>query len=222
LETCPSKKILITGFSPFDGREHNASWIAARSLVAKSPLENGSGYELRAEQIPVCWGAPRKILEPIVSNWQPDCILSMGEGRPDVFMLETLARNIRKERTDNAGNFPAGAPICTSGPAHYSSSAPCAQIAARLRLANIPITLSTDAGAYLCEELLYTLEALREEHPSLKRVLFAHLPPFNSPLTYRNAPGQCDEAMLLDFASELLRAVVDVSPRFPATDAARI
>jgi pyroglutamyl-peptidase len=222
LDTSTSKKILITGFAPFDGREHNASWIAARSLVASPPPAIASGYALRAVQIPVCWGAPRSILAPIITHWQPDYILSMGEGKPDVFMLETLACNTRKERTDNEGRLPAGAPIYAGGPAYYRSSAPCERIADRLHLADIPIVLSTDAGAFLCEELLYTLEAFRAEYPSLQGVLFAHLPPFNTPLTYRNTPCQCDETVLLDFASQLLRAVVDASPQSPATDAARI
>lgn len=42
-------RILITGFTPFDGRDHNASWIAAKNLAEN----HGTAHELKTELIPI-------------------------------------------------------------------------------------------------------------------------------------------------------------------------
>lgn len=44
--------ILLTGFDAFDGREVNASWIAAQALIAG----HRSKHILHGLRIPVCWG----------------------------------------------------------------------------------------------------------------------------------------------------------------------
>lgn len=195
------KKILLTGFDPFDGRECNASWIAARALAAAGHPE----IELRALQIPVCWGAPRSALEPVVREWQPDCVIGMGEGEPGIFRVETLARNVRRERPDNNGRYPAGEIIEANGPEQRMASARCEDLRACLADQGIPVRLSDDAGAFLCEELLYTLESLREDHDFLQSVLFIHLPPAGTTLRYRDRDCTCDETLLLDFGECLLR-----------------
>ncbi|MDP1931078.1 MAG: hypothetical protein Q8L60_06460 [Gammaproteobacteria bacterium] len=198
------KKILLTGFTPFDGREQNASWIAARALAATS----FPGLELRAVLIPVCWGAPGRILDSTLAEWQPDGIISMGEGEAGVFRLETVARNTRRERPDNDGLCPEGERIETNGPESRTASADCAGMERALAAQGIPVKLSADAGAFLCEELLYTLEGLRVRNEFLHTVLFVHLPPYGTELHYRNQPRICDEPLLVDFGQRLLQRLV--------------
>ena len=202
-ESAATRRILLTGFTPFEGRKHNASWIAA-SALAERPY---AALELRAALIPVCWGAPRRVLAPLVTEWQPHCIIGLGEGEAGVFRLETLAHNTRRERADNDGVFPQKRVIDEHGPQCREASADCTNLSAALAAKGVPVRISTDAGAFLCEELLYTLEAMRATHETLDTVLFVHLPPFGSALEFHGQPRVCDEALLLEFAVILLDCV---------------
>lgn len=197
--------ILITGFTPFDGRPVNASWIAASALARRGHYR---GHALHALEIPVCWGAPREALADCLQAGVPGLILSMGEGEPGVFRIETRARNLRRERADNAGALPAGAPNSLTGPAERHSSFACEPLSQALAAQGIPVRLSDDAGSYLCEELLYTLEEFKEVHAGLARVLFVHVPPFGTALQYKGDARTCSEALLEDFGLVLLDAVL--------------
>jgi pyroglutamyl-peptidase len=195
--------ILLTGFTPFDGREFNASWIAARALIATHRSEN----VLHGLCIPVCWGQPRLALAKALAQWQPRCVIAMGEGATGFFKIESLAHNLRASRKDNNDQFPDHPLIDPQGPDTRPASAPCSTLCSRLSQAGYPVQLSSDAGAYLCEETLYTLETFKEQHPSLKTVIFVHLPPFGSDLILRGESRQCDEALLVEFSQQLLASM---------------
>ncbi len=162
---------------------------------------------MQAVLIPVCWGAPRRVLSSTVSEWRPDCIIGMGEGEAGVFRLETVARNARLERPDNDGRCPQGECIDKKGPASRNATADCARLQRVLAEQGIPVRLSDDAGAFLCEELLYTLEGLRKENDFVHTVLFVHLPPFGTELQYKNQSHLCDETLLVDFGMHLLQCL---------------
>lgn len=195
--------ILLTGFTPFDDREFNASWIAARALIAA----NRSEHILHGLRIPVCWGQPRLALERALPQWRPRCIIAMGEGATGLFKIETLARNQRASRKDNDGLLPAYPLIELKGPDTRPASTPYSTLCSHLARTGYPVQLSSDAGAYLCEELLYTLEALKERHSELQTVLFVHLPPFGSNLEVHGKSRQCDEKLLLEFSQQLFASL---------------
>ena len=196
--------ILLTGFTPFDGRACNASWIAARLLT----LGHRQPHVLHSLRIPVCWNAAWQTIPAALERWHPEIVIAMGEGAQGMFRLETVARNMRKARADNAQQFPPHQQISPSGPQEYLSSAPCTALKDALSRTGVPIELSRDAGAYLCEEALYTLEHLKSITPSLRLVLFVHLPPYGSTLHYRENECVCDEQLLNDFGSLLLDKVL--------------
>jgi pyroglutamyl-peptidase len=198
-------EILITGFTPFDGRPVNASWIAASALARKGEWR---GHRLRAIEIPVCWGAPRLALAQALQTGTPSLILSMGEGEPGIFRLETRARNVRRERADNVGRMPAGEPNSPTGPDERRSSFACQALCDALSAQGIPVRLSEDAGAYLCEELLYTLEEFKETEPAINQVLFVHVPPWGTPLQWQGKARVCDEALLQEFGEAMLPAIL--------------
>ena len=87
--------ILVTGFQPFDNRSVNASWVAAKSLASKKDVET--------LELPVVWDTPWTTLHSAIKQHQPEIVISMGEGRPQWFDIETVARNKRSNRQDNLG-----------------------------------------------------------------------------------------------------------------------
>lgn len=193
-------KTLVTGFTPFDGRQVNASWIAARSLAGEP--------DVQTLEIPVAWGEPAKLLTPVCRRDCPAVILSMGEGRPGWFDIETVARNTRNERPDNNGRQPAGAPIDPAGPDRIRASIDARALQRHLAAGDFPVRTSRDAGAYLCEETLYTLERLRVQHAALVTVVFVHLPPYGTPVRFGDRVTLCDEALLTRFSRHLHAGVM--------------
>lgn len=192
---------LVTGFTPFDGRSVNASWIAARSLAERT----------RTLEIPVLWGKPLGLLAPLCAADCPRAIIAMGEGREGWFDIETRARNTRDDRPDNDGARPSGEPVCAGGPTCVEASIDARRLRNVLLGAGFPVRVSTNAGAFLCEELLYSLELLRGRHEHLETVAFIHLPPFGSRLLVGNRERDCNESLLADFAGVLLDAVASAS-----------
>lgn len=196
--------ILLTGFTPFDGRACNASWIAARQLT----LGHRTPHILHSLRIPVCWGEAARAIPVAIAHWRPELVIAMGEGEKGGFRIETLARNARRPRLDNAEQLPPHDCIEPGGPDEFPGSAPFDRIEEALANAGIPVRRSTDAGGFLCEEALFTLERCRADNPSLQLVLFVHLPPFGSTLHYRGEERLCDNALLADFGARLLDGVL--------------
>ncbi len=201
-------RLLLTGFTPFDGRQVNASWIAANALARVGH----PGFQLRVLEIPVCWGEPRPALERALEAWPAHGVVAMGEGEAGVFKLETRARNQRRERPDNAGKLPEGQPVMPGGADQLWATAPCDRLLGVMRDHGVAMCLSTDAGAYLCEEMLYSLEVLKQARQSLQVVAFVHLPPFGTELRYRGETRDCDEELLLDFGVILVEALAHCWP----------
>jgi pyroglutamyl-peptidase len=191
--------ILITGFTPFDGRLVNASWIAAASL-------EGSG--INTMQIPVIWGAASALLESACHEICPEIIISLGEGREGWFDIETRASNTRKERPDNNNRLPTGTPISQDGPASRKIGIDMGFLQRVLTGAGYPVRLSSDAGQFLCEEALYTLIKLQASHTQLRLVVFCHVPPYGTQVRIENQRIECNTAILTTFASRLLSAVL--------------
>ena len=77
----------------------------------------------------------------------------MGEGRPQWFDIETVARNKRSNRQDNLGKLPTG-PIKTTGPSAVNATIAAQRLHQRLLELGYPIRISNDAWAFLCEETL--------------------------------------------------------------------
>jgi pyroglutamyl-peptidase len=189
------QNILITGFTPFDGREVNASWVAASSVKRE---------DVHALEIPVVWGEPLRVLKPYCDNQCPQMIISLGEGREGWFDVETIALNTRNERADNEGKLPAGEPILHGASNSRSASIDAGVLQRGLAQQGYPMRISSNAGQFLCEETLYVIEHLRDRYPPLEKVLFCHLPPFGTSVHIKGNSRTCDETVLGDFTRALL------------------
>ncbi len=192
--------ILVTGFTPFDGRQNNASWVAASSL-------RGSG--IRTIEIPVIWGAATEFLDSACNDHCPDIIISMGEGREGWFDIETVASNTRRERPDNNDCLPQGVPIAANGPAFRKTPIPMGFLQRILASHGYPVRLSMDAGQFLCEEALYSLVRLKESRHRLKLIVFCHVPPYGTNIHIKGQQTVCDINTLTAFAKILLGAARD-------------
>ena len=165
------KKLLITGFDPFGGASINPSWEAVKRL----PNTVGE-YQLYKLQIPTVFGVASKKVLNMAAEIKPDLILCIGQagGRAAV-TPERIAVNIRDARIpDNAGNQPQGEFVDSNGPAAYFSTVPVKEIAENICALQLPATVSNSAGAFVCNDTLYTL--LHHFNSSNTQVGFIHIP----------------------------------------------
>ena len=148
------KKLLVTGFDPFNGNTANPSWLAADAL----PDRVGE-FEIYRLQLPTIYGEAARMVLEYAESLQPDVILCLGlaGGRPAV-TPERVGINVRSASIpDNAGQQFTDMPIIPDGPAAYFSTLPVTAMAAAIRDAGLPGQVSNTAGTYVCNDVLYTL-----------------------------------------------------------------
>ena len=165
------KKLLITGFEPFDGEQINPSWEA----VDRLPIEI-NGYELVKLCISVMFGEAAAKVIKVADKIRPDAILCIGQaGGREVITPELVGINLRNASIpDNNGYQPKDEPIVEGGACAYFSTLPVRRIAEALNDAGIPSRVSYSAGAYVCNDVLYTLLARYKNTET--RIGFIHIP----------------------------------------------
>lgn len=158
-----SSKLIVSGFGPFAGRPINGSYVLAKSVAEAHPA-------FEAVEIPVIWGAPGEARKEHkgASFW-----LAFGEGT-SVFRIEIQADNRRGAHADVSGRQPSEPLIVSGAPAQLRSPLPATEIAEALTSKGFPTVVSTDAGNYLCEEMLFTLLATQKKESG--DGMFVHIP----------------------------------------------
>lgn len=165
------KTLLITGFAPFGGETINPAWKAVEALP-----ETIGGYRLHKLEIPTVFGLGAQTVLEAAARVQPDVILCIGQagGRGSV-TPERIGVNIRDARIpDNQGNQPRGQYVAEDGPAAYFATVPVEKMASAIEKAGLPGTVSNSAGAFVCNDVLYTL--LHHYAATQVRVGFIHVP----------------------------------------------
>ncbi len=190
--------ILLTGFEPFGPqRPPNPSWEGISELNDTE----WDDYRIVAHQMPVVWGEPLKHLQEQIQKHHPIAVFSFGQGAPGSFAVETRAVNIRGQIRDNSGSLPVAASITSDGPAEFSASIDSKSLVEQLSSKGYSVRASKQAGQYLCEETLYSLEYIRKQHPDLA-VSFCHVPPLGS----RIDNIVVDKALIQKFVRDYLQA----------------
>ncbi len=165
------KKLLITGFDPFGGETINPAWEAVKLL----PDQIGD-FELTKMEIPTVFGAASREVLDAAQQCQPDVILCIGQagGRKGI-TPEKVGINLRHGRiADNAGNQPQDEPVAAGGPAAYFATVPVRKMAEAIEAAGITASVSYSAGAFVCNDTLYTL--LHHYAGTAVQTGFVHVP----------------------------------------------
>ena len=165
------KKLLITGFDPFDGETVNPAWEAVKLLPDKI-----GDFALCKLEIPTVFGRGAQLALDAAAEIQPDVILCIGQaGTRSAVTPERIGVNIRDARIpDNAGNMPQGQRIVPDGPAAYFTTVNVEAMARAAADLGIPAVVSNSAGAFVCNDVLFTL--LYRFHSSDTKVGFIHVP----------------------------------------------
>ncbi|MDP1875162.1 hypothetical protein [Phenylobacterium sp.] len=152
-----SPRLLLCGFGSFPAAPLNPSAAVIATLAREAWAPTGA--EVDYLTLPVQWqGAAETILRAVQSR-PADGILVVGVAvEAEAFRVETLGRNVASsQRPDQAGRVWGSACVAETGEDAIASTAPCQAMASALETEGLPVTLSQDAGDYLCNFTLYRL-----------------------------------------------------------------
>jgi pyroglutamyl-peptidase len=174
--TWPGIRILVTGFGPFPGVPFNASSVLVEQLAETNPRSVPRAMICSAI-LPTDWTLAADLSRRLVTRFDPDVILHFGVSRRCTgFEVETQARNLVSPFLDHAGRAPVGRTVRRGAPPMLKATLPGPLLVQRLRIAGLPAVLSSDAGRYLCNAVLYeTLLHIRDRKPA-PLVGFIHIP----------------------------------------------
>jgi pyroglutamyl-peptidase len=191
-KTKPSDKrqtVLLTGFGPFPGVAENVSACLVMALVEKARAAFPN-VKFEVSVLPTEWQAGPDQLAMLIAKSKPTLVLLFGITKDARgFRIETQGVNLCRNAADAAGLQPLAPVLIHEAASAYPATLPVAAIVQRLKLAGLPVAVSDNAGAYLCNAALYhALHAAGSaRHPS--RVGFIHIPDSLSrpPLTFDQA-----------------------------------
>ena len=189
------KKLLITGFEAFGGETINPSWEA----VARLPETIGE-YSLTKLRLPVVFGEAARIAISAAEEGNFDAVLCIGQaGGRSAITPELVGINLRHATIpDNNGNQPKDEPIAEGGNAAYFSTLPVREMSEAIKAVGLPSAVSYSAGAYVCNDLLYSL--LSHFDGSGTRAAFIHIP-------YSTEQGKPPSLELEDIVRGLIAAI---------------
>lgn len=165
------KKLLISGFDPFGGESINPSFEAVRLL----PDVIGE-YELERIELPTVFGRAAEIMIEKIKQTRPDAVICVGQagGRKGI-TPEVIGINLREASiADNAGNMPKNEKIRAGAPDGIFSTLPVREMVEAIKAQDLPSSLSFSAGAFVCNDLLYSL--LYEFRETDVKIGFIHVP----------------------------------------------
>nr|XP_032638665.1 pyroglutamyl-peptidase 1 [Chelonoidis abingdonii] len=166
------------GFGPFGEHAVNASWIAVQEL---EKLGLGDGVDLYVYEIPVEYQTVQRLIPALWKKHSPQLVVHVGvSGMATTVTLEKCGHNVGYKGLDNC-RFCPGSQCCVEGGPECIDSiidmdAVCRRVST-LGL-DVTVTISKDAGRYLCDFTYYT--SLYQSHG---RSAFVHVPPLGKPYT---------------------------------------
>ncbi|MGN6459809.1 MAG: pyroglutamyl-peptidase I family protein [Pseudolabrys sp.] len=206
--------VLITGFGPFPGAPANPTGALARRLAR---LRHPALADVRrtAHVFSVGYAAIDHDLPRLIKEVRPQVLLMFGlAARTPYIRIETRVRNARASFPDATGRRPPGRSIVAGAPhRHMPVSAVPLLVAARE--AQVPVHLSRDAGAYLCNYLCWRaldhIQASDNDMPMI--AAFVHVPKLAMTARRATHRPRIAAADLERIGTRILRRLVAVARR---------
>lgn len=167
------RKILLTGFTPFDGEERNPSWEAVKAV--KSRIEDVEVLKLK---VPTVFGKSFSLVKEVIEKEKPDFVLLIGQagGRAEI-TPERVAINLDDARIpDNEGNKPEDQCIFSDGENAYFSTLPIKAMVSEIKKEGVPARISNTAGTFVCNHLFYSVLYLVKKQELGIPAGFMHVP----------------------------------------------
>ena len=169
------KKILLTGFGPFAENDINPT----ESLVNDFHNKEINGYKVISSILPVEYKNSINILDELINKFDPQVIINLGLASDRTIITpELLAINYQHSNTlDNAKIKKLFSKINPNGKESFFSTLPIEKMILELEKLNIPVKLSSTAGTYVCNTVMY--HCLKKVQQDKRDCIsgFIHIPP---------------------------------------------
>lgn len=200
------KKVLITGFDPFDKEPINPAYEAVKGLA-----DEINGVQIIKVEIPtVSYKAINKTIELIESE-KPDIVINVGQagGRFGI-TPEKVAINLNDFRIkDNEGNQPLDCPIVEGAAPAYFTTLPVKAIVENIKAAGIPSTLSYTAGTFVCNQVMYGVAEYIDRNNLDIKSGFVHIPFMTEQVLEKKNQPSLSLAQLTLGLEALIKAALD-------------
>lgn len=168
LGTMEQINVVISGFGPYEDVEVNPAFVVPSLLETRGfdGLQSAPDPDLaeveisiNAVRLPISFAKAWPQLRASLEAMSPQIVIATGLKRTARgVLLERCAMNLMdadKPDVDNA--LPDRVPIDPQGPAAYWTGLPLRAIIGDFARGGIPVSLSSDAGTYVCNSLFYNL-----------------------------------------------------------------
>lgn len=172
----PRKAVVVTGFGPFGEHTVNASWIAVQEL---EKLGLGDSVDLHVYEIPVEYQTVQRLIPALWEKHSPQLVVHVGvSGMATTVTLEKCGHNKGYKGLDNCRFCPGSQCCVEDGPESIDSVIDMDAVCERVTTLglDVSVTISQDAGRYLCDFTYYT-----SLYRGRGRSAFVHVPPLGKP-----------------------------------------
>ena len=166
-------KILVTGFDPFGDDKINPAIEAVKRLD-----DEIAGAQIIKVEIPTVFGDCADVVHDVIEQHQPDYVLNIGQaGGRYALTPERVAINFDDGRiADNKGYQPIATPIREDGQNAYFTQLPVKAMVKAIREAGIPALVSTTAGTFVCNHIMYQVQYMIDKEFHDLKAGFMHIP----------------------------------------------
>ncbi|MBW1606145.1 pyroglutamyl-peptidase I [Lactobacillus sp. Sy-1] len=166
-------KVIITGFTPFNNQLNNPSLDILHALPDVLDCA-----EIIKQPLPTEFEKSTNLITNLIDRVRPNLVLNLGQanGRNGI-TPELAAFNMDDAQIpDNAGYQPERRPIRSDGEEKYFSNLPIKAIVRNIRDIGVESRISTSAGSYVCNHVMYEVQyLLHKKYPDMKAG-FIHVP----------------------------------------------
>lgn len=169
--------LTVTAFDAFAGLRTNSTEVVVRQLG--DTWAGTVDCTLEPVVLPTSYSLAEAWLRARLRRGRvPDVLLMLGmDTGQRCIQVERKARNIDACSTpDNTGEIRSGGVIRPHGPRIYPSTIDPWTLAGVLTEAGIPVSVSDDAGGYVCNHAFYVARAETDRWGRRTRCGFLHLP----------------------------------------------
>jgi pyroglutamyl-peptidase len=173
--------LLLTGFGPFPGAPFNPTGPLVEALAGQRSRSLDKVRRV-AHVFPTSYDAVDEELPALLARERPDVLLMFGLAlRARALRIETCARNVLSSVTQDAsGRLPTAVMIAQNAPPTLPLSASAHKLVLAARATGVPVSLSRDAGRYLCNYLCWRASEAAATHTGRPCVFaFIHVPRVN-------------------------------------------
>lgn len=154
-----SYRVVVCGFESYEGVDVNPSRLVAQTLADEGVTVDSVNVSVTSVLIPMSFQHAWPTLKQTLETIQPHLVLATGlKTHSHTIALERCARNVIDAHKPDIDNVqPRREVVIENAPHAYWTGVPLRAIMSKFAEHDIPVTLSSDAGTFVCNTLFFEL-----------------------------------------------------------------